>query len=58
MKALRFPSDVQSIAGHVLVIGPGIAVTLTPEAAEETGERLIEHAGHAKHQLPEAPSEH
>jgi hypothetical protein len=38
-------SDVCSEEGQVLVDGPdGVDVALTPEAAEETGDRLIEHA--------------
>lgn len=36
------PSLVSSEEGEVIVDGPdGVAVSLTPEAAEETGERLI-----------------
>lgn len=39
------PSSVDSERGQVIVDGPdGVAVTLTPEAAEETGDRLITHA--------------
>ena len=41
-------SDVSSDDGRVLVDGPdGVDVALTPEAAEETGDRLIEHAANA-----------
>jgi hypothetical protein len=41
-------SDVSSDDGQVLVDGPdGVDVALTPEAAEETGDRLIEHAANA-----------
>lgn len=41
-------SDVSSDDGQVLVDGPdGVDVALTPEAAEETGDRLIEHAASA-----------
>jgi hypothetical protein len=41
-------SDVSSQDGKVLVDGPdGVDVALTPEAAEETGDRLVEHAMHA-----------
>ena len=36
------PSEVEAEDGDVLVDGPdGVAVTLTPEAAIETGERLF-----------------
>ena len=39
------PSTVASDEGQVTVDGPdGVAVTMTPEAAEETGHRLIAHA--------------
>ena len=41
-------SDVTSEDGQVLLDGPdGVDVALTPEAAEETGDRLIEHAANA-----------
>ncbi|HZU52225.1 MAG TPA: hypothetical protein VE968_10165 [Sphingomicrobium sp.] len=39
------PSSVASDHGTVVVDGPdAVAVTLTPDAAEETGERLISSA--------------
>jgi hypothetical protein len=42
------PSDVHSEDEHVIVDGPdGVAVTLTPEAAEETGDRLVRKAAEA-----------
>ena len=42
------PSDVSSEDGQVLVDGPdGVDVALTPEAAEQTADRLIEHAANA-----------
>jgi hypothetical protein len=38
-------SDVRAKGGEVLVNGPdGVDVALTPEAAEETGNRLMENA--------------
>lgn len=41
-------SDVSSKDGEVLVDGPdGVDVALTPEAAEETGDRLVHHAMNA-----------
>lgn len=41
-------SDVSSEDGQVLVDGPdGVNISFTPEAAEETADRLIEHAVHA-----------
>lgn len=42
------PSDVVSEDGRVLVDGPdGVDVALTPEAALETGGRLIDQAAKA-----------
>ena len=42
------PSDVAAHNGDVLVDGPGgVAVAMTPDAAMQTGERLIEKAAHA-----------
>lgn len=48
------PSDVSTEDGEVIVEGPdGIAVSLTPEAAEETGRRLIRAAEQARaHRVP------
>ena len=41
-------SHVSAKDGEVLVDGPdGVDVALTPEAAEETGDRLIEQAAQA-----------
>ena len=41
-------SDVSSEDGQVLLDGPdGVDVALTPEAAEETADRLIEHSVNA-----------
>ena len=45
------PSDVNAEQGQVLVEGPdGVAVTLTPDAAEETGRRMINAASEARRQ--------
>jgi hypothetical protein len=45
------PSDVNAEQGIVIVEGPdGVAVTLTPDAAEETGKRLINAASEARAQ--------
>lgn len=42
------PSSVNAEEGKVVVDGPdGVDVTLTPEAAVESGERLIEQAATA-----------
>ncbi len=42
------PSDVESEDGRVIVDGPdGVDVALTPEAALETGGRLIDKAASA-----------
>jgi hypothetical protein len=43
------PSDVTAEQGSVIVEGPdGVAVTLDPDAAEETGRRLIRVASEAR----------
>lgn len=45
------PSDVDAEQGEVLVDGPGgVAIALTPDAAEETGKRLIASAEEARRQ--------
>jgi hypothetical protein len=45
------PSDVNAEAGHVFVEGPdGVAVTLTPDAADETARRMIIAASQARSQ--------
>lgn len=46
-------SSVTAEDGEVIVEGPGgVAVSLTPDAAEETGRRLIEAATLARTQRP------
>ena len=43
------PSDVDVEQGQVIVEGPdGVAVTFTPDAAEETGHRMIDAATQAR----------
>ena len=45
------PSDVMAEQGEVIVEGPnGVAVTLTPDAAEETGRRMMRAATDARRQ--------
>lgn len=45
------PSDVSAEEGDVIVEGPnGVAVTLTPEAAEETARRMMRAASEARRQ--------
>jgi hypothetical protein len=47
-------SEVTAEQGEVIVEGPdGVAVTLTPDAAEETGKRLIKAASEARAQNAE-----
>jgi len=49
------PSAVSAEKGEVQVDGPdGIAVSLTPDAAEETARRLIVAAAEARIQLQSA----
>ena len=48
------PSSVSAEEGEVLVDGPdGVAVAMTPDAAEETGRRLIDAAAEARRQTDE-----
>jgi hypothetical protein len=50
-KAYDTPSEVTAEDGEVLVDGPdGVAVSLTPEAAAETSDRLLEQAAIARGQ--------
>jgi hypothetical protein len=45
------PSEVAADQGQVIVEGPNaVAVTLTPDAAEETGRRMISAASEARRQ--------
>lgn len=58
--AERMPHDIPSEAeaedGHVFAEGPeGIAYAMTPEAAQETGERLKRAAAEADEQRRSAP---
>ena len=52
------PSNVVAEQGEVLVEGPnGVAVTLTPDAAEETGRRLLKAASEARLQPRPEPGQ-
>lgn len=43
------PADISVEQGMVLIDGPrGLALTMTPDAAEETGRRLIQAAAAAR----------
>jgi len=45
------PSDISAEDGTVMVDGPdGVAISLTPEAAEETSNRLLDGATEASGQ--------
>lgn len=53
------PSDVIAEDGKVLMDGPdNVNVAMTPEAAAETGARLIDQAARAAGQLREAQIDH
>ena len=53
----RFPSDVAAEDGQVIVDGPdGVAVTMSPDAAEETARRLTQAVEEARRQVPEEGS--
>jgi hypothetical protein len=46
------PREVVAEEGEVIVEGPdGVAVTMTPDAAEETGRGMLEAASEARRQL-------
>ena len=50
-KAYDTPSKVTAEDGEVMVDGPdGVAVSLTPDAAAETSDRLLEQAAIARGQ--------
>jgi len=47
----KIPSHVAAEGGLVIIDGPdGTAVTMSPDAAEETARRLMKAAGEAKRQ--------
>ena len=49
-------SDVAAEDGTVIVDGPdGVAVTLSPDAAEETARRLMQAVDEARRQAGEGP---
>ena len=51
------PSDVIATGGKVKVEGPdAVDVGLTPDAADETGDRLIRKARDARHQAARDPA--
>jgi hypothetical protein len=53
------PSRVKAVAGKVEVQGPdNVAVTLTPEAAEETSDRLLTQSFKARGQKSLAKNPH
>jgi hypothetical protein len=59
VQAYAEPSEVSAEQGKVIVEGPdGVAITLTPDAAEETGRRLVFAASQARGQIsdPEGPA--
>jgi hypothetical protein len=48
------PSDAEAVAGNVALMGPnGVSAMLTPEAAEETSDRLLKSAMFAQGQRGE-----
>ena len=52
------PSVVVAEQGEVILEGPdGVAVTLTPDAAEETARRMIRAAAEARQQLERGEGE-
>jgi hypothetical protein len=54
-KAYDDATVTDAVDGEVVLRGPdGIAVSMTPEAAEETARRLLKAAKEAREQRPEA----
>lgn len=52
-KAYDQPSDVTSVDGEVTMNGPdGLGLSMTPDAAHQTGERLRDAAAEARNQSP------
>jgi putative intracellular protease/amidase len=53
--AFDTPTNTDAVDGEVVLRGPdGVALSMTPEAAEETGRRLIEAAAWARRQRDSA----
>lgn len=51
MNAFDTPTRTDAVDGEVVLRGPdGVALSMTPEAAAETGRRLIEAAAMARQQ--------
>jgi hypothetical protein len=52
-KAYDQPSTVTPVDGEVAVNGPdGVGLSMTPDAAHQTGERLRDAAAEARNQSP------
>lgn len=50
------PMNVRAVEGEVVVLGPdGVAVSLTPDCADESARRLQKAAAAARRQAPQAP---
>ncbi len=48
-------SQVVADAGNIIIDGPdGVAVTMSPDAAEETARRLLDAVGEARRQAQQA----
>jgi hypothetical protein len=57
LRALDEPMSAQALDGEVVVLGPdGVAVSLTPEAAERSADRLKAAAAEARGQGGGEPS--
>jgi hypothetical protein len=51
-RAFNTPTETNAVDGEVVLIGPdSVALSMTPDAAEETGRRLIRAAGEARDQI-------
>ena len=51
LTAQKQASQVAAEGGNVIIDGPdGVAITMSPDAAEETAKRLVQAAGEARRQ--------
>jgi hypothetical protein len=49
--AQKQPSHVAAESGNIIIDGPdGVAITMSPDAAEETARRLLAAVGEARRQ--------
>ena len=58
LKAFAKAMTAYAVDGEVVIMGPdAVALSLTPDAAEESGRRLLEAARRARAEKPGEPGE-